>query len=204
MHNLVALDSQPGSYCRPDSIPAPDSVGCQRRRRLSTRPKQTVFWGLSFYIYLTSFVNFFTLLHPIVSRLVLWSIISVIGLNVCDLLEFNKLLTTQGFSINSIFAGFWLTFSWPLKCAFSVYPITLELVFVNYILLKSQRVNDYCIASLCSRDFEETRAKSLSKSISHGDDQNVANHCRCRWIPHCRQNCRRKLLLVELRSPRPP
>nr|YP_009504801.1 hypothetical protein [Caulerpa lentillifera]AST24276.1 hypothetical protein [Caulerpa lentillifera]QKS32227.1 hypothetical protein [Caulerpa lentillifera] len=136
--------------CRCTSRPLPkggnDSIGCQRRF-CSTKQRQTVFWGLSFYIYLTSFVNFYTLLHPIVSRLVLWCIILVIGLNVCDLLKLSTYLSTQGFSINSIFAGFWLTFSWPLKCALSVYPITLELVFVNYILLKSQRVKDHFIES---------------------------------------------------------
>ena len=96
--------------------------------------------SVSKYIAVTSWINYYALLHPWVSRIIWWITALVICVCVCDLLKYYDYLDTYGFSVSNILTGVMLTFSWPLKCCFGFYILNLELAFVNYVLLKNDKI----------------------------------------------------------------
>ena len=70
---------------------------------------------VSIYIAVTSWINYYALLHPRVSRLIWWFTVLVISACVCDFLKYYDHLVTYGLSVSHILIGIQSSFSWPLK-----------------------------------------------------------------------------------------
>ena len=94
----------------------------------------------SIYIAVTSWINYYALLHPRVSRLIWWFTVLVISACVCDFLKYYDHLVTYGLSVSHVLIGIKSSFSWPLKCCFGFHLLNLELAFVNYVLLKNGQI----------------------------------------------------------------
>ncbi|BEI31815.1 hypothetical protein BSKO_mt0067 (mitochondrion) [Bryopsis sp. KO-2023] len=116
-------------------------------RNLMVNPPQNnwVLQWISQYIWFTSFLNYYALLHPRVSRIIWWWTALVISLSVVDFLNYYNYLVTAGLSVSNLLIGMQYSFSWWLKCCFGFHLLIFELALMNYLLLKNHQIKNMFI-----------------------------------------------------------